>query len=562
MLEICSNNNRQVVLDYWDRAFESAGTTLLESSAPSAVLACHLTLFSGRRLEIYTPPVEARIRALVEKSHSQEEQTGLLSKSRSLKLKRVIVLIDDIYDMYARLQNADGLYQRARAIEDYKQHAWKLATGLKPPPNFTSDEINSVVLDMDVKNLLRLVTWRRSEMIAAEGIAKAFDVPLTVMSVKHEFDSLLALCRWPDIKTAYISHKITEPRVDNMISEGRNDHERWGSFVFDVNRVSGALRRTFSSDGSVPHRDSIGVVGIQPTAIDELRFHRRPSNEHLEQYSAKLGDRWPIPHGAIYENPSPEAPNYSSMLSNGRELSARDRGVVGLLQASIYDEIAFRDHLLVSCNQALVVFRPTALGARVSGGVRQEINHWTQGLPRPAAIIHIVPEFMAFVDAILDTPRLFQRFQRNFRQQLESQFDGDELPEDAKDWIWDNCVLSSSSPSAIPGDATTDHLSRDVITRIDAHFEMSCQKAIVSSLSNQFGVVDKGSGMVAHFMAYDAAEALSHEFMMTVSQFLESDSDVLVEAAGEANAKLLSATQNHFDLPCSADLARLIIGGS
>lgn len=561
MLDVCSNNSRQTVLDYWDRAFGSASHELESSAAPATVLAGHLTLFSGRRLEIYTPPFEARLRRLVERPAVGKDSTDS-DGTRRLQLRRVIVLIDDIYDMYARLQKADGLYQRDRAIEDYTPHAWKLATGGLLPVGFTAEQTRSVILDMDVKNLLRLIAWRRSEMVAAEGIAKAFDVPLTVLSVKHEVDSLVALCRWPDIKSAYISHKITEPRGENLKSDGHNEYDRWGQFAFDVNRLSGGLRRTFDARVAATQRDSVGVVAIQPTAIDELRFRRSSDGDNLERYSAQLADRWPVPKRALYSRPNEDAPHFTDALSNGTELTSRDRGVIGLLQATIYDEIAFRDHLLVSCNQALLVFRPTALGPRISGGVRQEISHWTQGSPRPAAVIHTVPELMLFVDEMLDSRRLSERFRRNFRQHLDIQLSGDELPEDVKEWIWENCVLASAIPSSIPGASTTDHLSREVLSRIDAHFEAACQSAIVSSLSNQFGVVDKGSGMVAHFLARDPGEALSHEFLMGVSQFLESEGEKLDEAVGTANAKLLATTQSHFDLHCSADLARLLIGTS
>jgi len=94
MNTVCSQATRAEVIGYWEAAFSIAVDRL--SAVPlehTAVLVTHLTLFSASRLEFYATPL---LRSL--------------DRSTQIEVRQVVVLIDDIYDMFERLSGSLDLY--------------------------------------------------------------------------------------------------------------------------------------------------------------------------------------------------------------------------------------------------------------------------------------------------------------------------------------------------------------------------------------------------------------------------------------------------------------------
>jgi hypothetical protein len=181
---LCSRSDRDTVLDFWQKAPKKSKT----------VLACHLTLFSPSRLEFYSPPL---LRELL--------------KQEDVKVGRVIVLIDDIYDMHERLAAPGNLYSHDRALNEHRLHASRLtgrSTSTQNVNEFSDEEIASLGVEITTKNLLRLLHWRRAEMIAAEELARNLGAQLTVLAVKHDKDALTQLVTnevvWPELVVALL----------------------------------------------------------------------------------------------------------------------------------------------------------------------------------------------------------------------------------------------------------------------------------------------------------------------------------------------------------------------
>ncbi|WP_157931469.1 hypothetical protein [Mycobacteroides abscessus] len=506
------------------------------------VLACHLTLFSTRRLEFYNTPLLA---SLVE------------SRNSGFVVDRVVVLIDDIFDMYARLATSRGIFDDDMAANEHRGHVEKL-TRTTLARGLTEPEELSVRIENRVRNLLRLLHWRRSEMVAAEQIARSLHVPLTVLAVKHEYQSLLALLSDPFTKTAYISHKITEPRQFNLgVKPTQPLRSRWPQVTFDVNKLAPRLR-TASFNSS--------LVGIQPTGIDELRFQRSNTNRaRLRVYTGRLAERWPLVDGAtMYENDEPDAPNLWGILGDHSQdsLNSYSKGLFGLLQHSIYDEIAFRDHLLVSCNDALLVFRPGALDARLSGGVRDEIGHWGDAQrgdirrtnAKPAAFVHHLPELISLLDV--------HQMRTGRSTTLEFGFIAAWLKSKAGSevfgrWLWNNCIQNSSPITAYPKEISS-HLSRSDHTRpLEELFELSLRGSIGSLVSAACSVPAEAIRNVAHFVATTPEGCLSENMLAELAQFLTRGDR---QIADKHTAAMINALRTHYVAASNLELVR-IIGG-
>lgn len=380
---VCSQATRAEVIEYWDRAFARSVDQLLGKPEDEAlVLSTHVNLFSGSRLEFYGTPLARRI----------EEYSDV-------GVAQVIVLIDDIYDMYRRLSGSAEIYgDDVLALREHEAHSSRLTDYVfgddqarsehgETVEGFDDSARASLHIELTAKNLMRLLHWRRSEMLSGEELARNFDCRYTAFGVKHEFESLVELVGSPQARTVYVSHKITEPRVENVRAELRGTTDYWPELVSDVNALAAELR-------------SRSLIAIQPTAIDELRFMKNVDrSKRLLRYSGRLAARWPVHQEAASRVNDADAPRYQHLLDHSRtDHDSYRHGVFGLFQHVIYDEIAFRDHQLVSSNEALLVYRPTAMGAYVSGGVEKEIGHWARSLQyaqmRPAVFLHVRDELI------------------------------------------------------------------------------------------------------------------------------------------------------------------------
>lgn len=498
MATLCAESDRDAVLAYWTEAYVRTISDLKSRTARGqrAVLACHLTLFSPTRLEFYAPPLAA-----------------CLLTDPTLRVDRVIVLIDDIYDMFARLSRPSSLLHGSAA--EHEAHARKLTGPLAGESElpFTEQDLAAVQLESQAKDLLRLLHWRRSEMVAAEELSRNLSVayerpvPLTVLAVKHEMEALVDLVSRPDAKTVYVSHKITEPRLSNIAASATGVRGQWLDLVEHVNLLASSLR-------------SDNVLCIQPTAIDELRFMRdSQALVRIDRYTADLADRWPLMDDIIYETSCSDAPDFRSLLSRA-DLPEYSRGTLGLLQHSIYDEIAFRDHLLVSCNDGLLVYRPGAVEPRISGGVEEEVRHWAQSVSsgarefRPAVFVHVREELIALIDAG-DSVANRETLKAGFISVLAER--SSSLDEARS--VWDHLISGQGVESAL---RATAHLRRQTPGDQATRIRVALDRAFVHLLAAACKIDSKHAESVAHFVAADPTASCSRATLRGVAALVNN----------------------------------------
>ena len=353
----------------------------------------------------------------------------------------------------------------------------------------------------------QLIAWRRSEMMHAEKIARMLGADFTLLGTKHSMETLRYLVAQPNVTKTYLSHRISELRRLNMAGfdprTGRS--EGWSRVASEVN----LLHKYFADESQVL---------INPTAIDELRFHRvktlmglgneasvdGPARQQVDGPSARLADRWMLPRGQelIWSNPSeqdgelaesdePEqrasaeayarlvgspdyskAPQHSELLSFGLEVDDPIAlGVARSLFNQIYFDIAARDHMIIEHTPGLCVYRPffRSHGAEVrkqadwSGGVRQEIEHWTKKIKEPdpnessagagvgrrnegsiasgshrvkAAFVHTVPEIAARLQWLTSPSAEEEQFPQSMKRHLREALKEKGCPRQDSDLLW------------------------------------------------------------------------------------------------------------------------------
>ncbi|WP_423915747.1 hypothetical protein [Candidatus Poriferisodalis sp.] len=371
------------------------------------VLSLHLTWFDSNTGEFFSP---------VDVRHLDRE---------GCKFDHVVILIDDIFDMYSRLQNPGGLY--SQSVIDNKASLIAGLRGLNlgsldassnPPDDDDAVRQNKLAarrLRLEAKELAlgHLMSWRRSEMIYAENIARILGANFTILGTKHSKTALWHLAKSSEIPRTYLSHRISEVRRLNKKSSSLPEElGEWGSVVGEVNDLHFAFSRGKQ-------------LLINPTAIDELRFatiDQHKSDEEQAQpslngegasgcdghdsgpvdyggrESALLAARWELPKSqsellwvSKIELPDGSIGNLSPEHTEifTEDLSPIDDialSVTRSLESRIFEEVSFRDHIIVENTPHLFVYRPfyhpnrssDATRVEWSGGVGPEVDHWTK----------------------------------------------------------------------------------------------------------------------------------------------------------------------------------------
>lgn len=346
MADVCSKLPRRAVSKSWREALKHSLQVLEGANGCARALACHLTLFSPNRREFFVP---GRPQDFLDSDHGPKHE-----------ISRVVVLIDDIYDMYARLSGPHEVFNEWQQTQNYNDWVTKLSGHSLLDEEGGKPEL--LKFEVRRRSLESLAAWRRAELVQAEALANALGSgPLTVLGVKHHLSALEALVLEPGARAIYLSHKITEARRFNKTNPGT-----WPPFVQEVNSLS------------VPFQES-GMILLHPTAIDELRT---ASSEQR----VGLTDRWPLQNDTeplIYVKPgAADAPEYSKLLGEYDFDREKTRGEATAIfrgfELGVFHDIASRDHLLVSSSEGLVLYRPVVVNGKDSGGARAEVQHWLQ----------------------------------------------------------------------------------------------------------------------------------------------------------------------------------------
>ena len=418
---------RRELYEIWGSAFAQVLSDVSENigktgSPSSSVVSLHLTWYNPNTSEFFSP---------VDISEFDRDKYSIV---------HLVILIDDIYDMYYRLRGDNELY----GDEFMKHHRDMLRKLAEKPSHLDPQRQHKMELQLEKTlqeqvielALGELLTWRRSEMIQAENIARSLGAKLTILGTKHDQYSLQAIVMNPDAPRTYLSHRISEHRRHNM--DSRTTAPPMGEWLPAVKEVN-ALHQEF-----LKHNQIL----INPTAIDELRYELANGRGQRDPHLAR---RWPMPEpeqSLLWSRPQPGRDSQHTHILTDDDASDVDdedvsRTIASSLAHKIYFEIAFRDHVIVENTPNLCVYRPffctdiseAASKANWSSGVKREIEHWkdvhrrrAKGLPPPPvprgdtrrriAFVHTTEEIQCRIRWLLRSDN-YRIFLGNVRRPLE-----------------------------------------------------------------------------------------------------------------------------------------------
>lgn len=358
MYDITWNLSRSQIVDLWKDAVSEALYRLKKSEKVIKVLSCHLIYYGGRRDEFYSP-INANLleRNLFRPSH-------------------ILLLIDDVYDMYLRLSDEKALFDpkvripsiQGRIREDEGIDIRTLA----------SEQLVSLCLEWQVGVMTNLLSWRHLEIVIAEKLATQLKTNFLVWGTK-QLTHAAALWLQEDRPVAeYLSHPISRPR--RKFRETKKWHEVVGQF--------NELQAEFLKNE---------LVCIMPPAIDEYRIRRKRRSSTLALREPILEERWPLPakmdfimysrHGATSDVNHEMVMAFKKWHFESRRfvdletapnsiLCERVDAVLRGFERQIELQISSRDHLFVSWSNGILIFRPLFLEGTYSSGVTAEIVHW------------------------------------------------------------------------------------------------------------------------------------------------------------------------------------------
>ncbi|NQX29535.1 hypothetical protein HQQ81_19500 [Microbacteriaceae bacterium VKM Ac-2854] len=444
------------LMGLWTDALERCVVKAGESDASNTVIAFHPSVYSAKRSEQYST-------------------IGWTIASGSFSgVDRVVLLIDDIFDMWERLgKNKGDLFHQSewlkRRLEsqgldhlvDFSQAVARPQPAEKPD---TSREIRPaekalrtksgkvrtferLVVDSSRALLGRIISWRHLDMVEAESLASALGVGLTTLGVKHPRSALQRLLIDEGPKTVYLSHPISRPR------RARNRGEEWPPVV----TISNALSAEFAREK---------VVLVCPTAIDEFRLVRTSLPEDLFARPLELSERWPllVPAEDAIDTSIKSSDRLTHIPIVGAE-GAAIGAIARSIETEIYAEVPFRDHFLVTHTNAFFVFRPLYEEGKFSGGVRAEIEHWRQLADyepeRRALFVHTVEDIRLVIDRHV---RDFsgERVRNEMRQFLQGRGVGNE---EIEEFLRGTMIKAEMLNTEVPEVEVVDGLVKDALRR-------------------------------------------------------------------------------------------------
>lgn len=370
--ELLGRMTKPEVMRLWADAFATSLDELEADEREHKVLAFHPSLFSPRRNEHFSTLGYA------------------LESSRVPSGSQVVLLIDDVFDMWTRLsQSEHDLFRQSDWLRR-RTETQELSFLLDPRAAVSSGEVpaesvadaerarDHLVWSSSITILSQLLSWRHLDMIGAESLADAVGCRLTTIGVKHPFTLLKLLVTHTGARSVYLSHPISRPRRAHASSG------IWPDVVAESNALAQRLAAR-------------STVLICPTAIDEYRLQRASGAApwDVHQRDLVLSERWPALASSsdAIETSTPSS-SLRQIPEDGELVSQSDRSQYAkTLEDLIFAEVPFRDHFLVQHTSSFLVYRPLYTDGKFSGGVQSEIEHWQNAVSagaheRQALFVH------------------------------------------------------------------------------------------------------------------------------------------------------------------------------
>lgn len=253
------------------------------------------------------------------------------------RVKMLIVLINDIYDVY-RLLMADGeMYSFVKKLTPFE------------------------ALYTSIFNLISILEWRQNEIALSRLIARILDIPMYIVATKHDKSMIAKLINIPieNLQIFYLSHPISSVRKDAI--------QQLPNFVGELN----SFARTVMN---LPN-----AILFLPGTIDELII-KKENDIYLPEFLP----RWPLPYDKEcwvspslpieLENINPLNPlNYD--IASSSEIKMSVSYLLKLLCDHINVQITSRDLSLVEQSKnGVIAYRPY-FPHKLSGGVFRELEH-------------------------------------------------------------------------------------------------------------------------------------------------------------------------------------------
>lgn len=420
MYDLTWHLSRSQIIELWKIATKNALHQLKISPKRTKILCCHLTYYGGKRHEFYSPIV-----------------TSFLQPP-GINPSHVLLLIDDIYDMYARITAANTLFHPQHLLSrifgnEQKQERTQLTS-------LQQDRLAYIFLNWQIGVMSHLLSWRYMDTLFAEHLAVQFKANFLVGATKQLTEVVASWIQKPNPLLVYLSHPISRPRRLYRDS----NLKQWHVVVHNFNELQSYF---------LPK----GLTCIMPTGIDEYRIHAvKGSGKSVKsgkqtRREPTLEDRWPLPSdidSVIYSMPAGcDSMNHASILapkiwdprSNtftplkeplSKSLQEKIDSLLGALERQIEMQVSSRDHLFVSLSPSLLVYRPLFQEGVWSGGVEAEIRHWrllaAGDKQKRAVFIHFTEDIQAFLDASMPQPEgraaMTSAIRTNMYKYLEEHF--------------------------------------------------------------------------------------------------------------------------------------------
>lgn len=391
MYDITWNLSRSQIVDLWEDAVKEALNRLNKSQKAIKILSCHLIYYGGRRDEFYSPI------------------NASLLRTNLFKPSHILLLIDDVYDMYLRLSDEKALFDpkdRIPSLQGRIREDEVIDVKTLPP-----EQLASLCLEWQVGVMTHLLSWRHLEIVIAENLATQLRSNFLVWGTKQLTRAAALWLQKDKPVSVYLSHPISRPRRKFRKAK------KWPEVVAQFNELQAEFLKN-------------ELVCIMPSAINEYRIRRKRRSGTLALREPILEERWPLPaemNFIMYSRSGATRDVNHEMVMAFKKWDFENRRFVDLENASnslceradavlrgferqIELQTSSRDHLFVSWSNGILIFRPLFSEGVYSSGVKAEIVHWKllarTDREKRAAFIH-------FDD---DVHALFRYYQSNHRR--------------------------------------------------------------------------------------------------------------------------------------------------
>lgn len=315
----------KVLQEYWDIAFKRIDNDISNSKNENTIVSFHASYYHQQKRQF--------ISAVNFKKIYQWKQ--------SRRIKSIIVLIDDCYDIYMRLTSNGKMFNYINV--------------LKPKE----------AIFHSVSNLILILMWREIELAFSQKIAQLLDIPIFVFAVKHSISLFNRLIekRIEDLNILYLSHPISSVRVAKE-SLNQDFNDELNEFIKMV------------------LKNNPNLILFIPDTIDEKRI----IVEHEDSkriFIPKLNSRWRLPFKSdqmLFDPlPSDDSDDKEKPLNPHKYKNQDDKDSISqtlsILNEKIGDQVNSRDiSLIEQSKNGIIIYRPCWEGF-VASGVSIEVEY-------------------------------------------------------------------------------------------------------------------------------------------------------------------------------------------